>query len=144
VRHEGVAVLDLGSAGDEQRGRTVQKVGGRDAGVRGGVGRKGRSVGAVLGITGIRLGGNAGTSACGRILHQRAVTQGVCVEGGIFTKLLGGLGEVREEFGGQENVREDDLGAVLHQGGFDRGEGQITLVTANGGSTFREVGNCAD
>jgi len=144
VRHKGVAVLDLGGAADEQRGRSVEQVGGGDAGVGGGVGREGRAVGAVLGIAGIGLRGHASASAGGRILHNRTVTQGVGVEGGVFTKLLGGLGEVLEQLGGEQHVGQDDLGTVLNEGGFDRGERQIALVTAGRGRAFGQVGDSAD
>jgi len=105
---------------------------------------EGRAVSAVLGITSVGLHGNASASAGRGILNQSAVAEGVGVQRGVFAELLGGLGEVAEQLGGQENVREDDFGAVLNQGRFDRGERQIALVTAGRRGAFGEVGDCAD
>ncbi len=131
-----VAVLDLGSAGDEQAGRTVKKVGGGHAAVGGGGRAEGRAVSAVLGITSVGLDGNASASAGRGILNQSAVAEGVGVQRGVFAELLGGLRQMREQFRGQQNIGEDDFGPVLHERGFDRGERQIALVTAGRRGAF--------
>ena len=86
MRDKRVAVLDLGSASDEQRSRTIEQVGGGHCAVSNGRGSPGRSVRCVLSITSVGLGGYTSTSAGRGILHQRAVTEGVSVEGGIFAK----------------------------------------------------------
>ena len=72
------------------------------------------------------------------------MTQGVGVQGGVFAKLLGGLGEVVEQLGGEQHVGQNDLGTVLNEGGFDRGERQIALVTAGRRGAFGQGRDRAD
>jgi hypothetical protein len=61
------------------------------------------------------------------------------MQSSVFTQLFCGLGEVVKQFRGEQNVREDDLTAVLLEGRFNSRQGQLTLIRAIANSrSFRE------